>query len=260
MRIGLKLWSTDEWYVQPAQELFKKKVFDYIELFTEPNSFKHYGSQWKDIGIPFVLHAPHSMQDFNLSLQDHQCKNKTYCEEIQLYVKLLHPDFVIFHPGIIGTAQETVRQINLLKIEFPDIFKKALLENKPKIGLNHERCIGADPEELKEIIEQTQTGFCLDFGHAICYAASEGLDYQAAINRFLQYSPSIFHLYDGLTTSFNDGHMHLGTGNFDLSWLVENIPHKASVTIETIKNSKTGLKDFEIDVAAFRKIRYFTLS
>jgi deoxyribonuclease IV len=255
MRIGLKLWSTNDFYIPPAQDFFKRKIFDYVELFTEPNSFRSHGSQWRDIGIPFVLHAPHSMQGLNLSLPDNLSKNKTYCEEVQLYFDLLQPDYVVFHPGIMGSALETVRQINLLKNDFPDLFKKALMENKPKIGLNNERCVGVLPEELEEIVRQTQIGFCLDFGHAICAAAAEGKGYQEVINRFMTLLPSMFHLTDGLTASFIDSHLHFGTGDFNLSWLIAKISEQDSVTIETVKNSRTDLDDFEKDVAALRKIR-----
>lgn len=255
MRIGLKLWSTNEQYISPAQELFRKKIFDYIELFTEPDSFNRNGAQWKDIGIPFVLHAPHSMQGLNFSLPGNQSKNKAYCREVRLYFDLLQPEYVIFHPGIMGTAQETIRQINLLKTDFPEMFRKALLENKPKIGLNNEKCIGALPEEIEEITRETKTGFCLDFGHAMCAASAEGRNYRELINRFMDLSPSVFHLTDGLTSSFTDSHLHFGAGDFDLQWLAGTIPEQALVTIETVKNSKTDLNDFEEDVAFLRKIR-----
>lgn len=254
MRIGLKLWSTNGQYIAPAQELFRKKVFDYIELFTEPGSFRRHGAQWKDMGIPFNLHAPHFMQGLNFSLPDNLNKNKFFCEDVQRYLDLLQPDYVIFHPGVLGSAQDTVRQVNLLKIDFPDVFKKALIENKPKIGLNREKCVGASLEEIKGIIQQTQIGFCLDFGHAICYAAAEGRDYQEVIKSFMKLSPPIVHLSDGLTASFTDSHMHLGEGDFNLKWLVGIIPQQVSVTIETVKKSKADLNDFEIDVMTLRKI------
>jgi endonuclease IV len=255
MKIGLKLWSTNERYISPAQDLFKRKIFDYIELFVEPDSFSCCGTQWKDIGIPLVLHAPHSMQGLNFSLPDNLNKNKAYCEEVQLYLDLLQPDYVIFHPGVSGTAKETIRQINLLRNDCPDIFKKALIENKPKVGLNNERCIGALPEEIEEITRETRTGFCLDFGHAICAASAEGGDYRKLINRFMALSPSMFHLTDGLTASLMDSHLHFGAGDFDLRWLARTIPEQALVTIETVKDSTTDLNDFEEDVTFLRKIR-----
>ena len=254
MKIGLKLWSTNDFYINHAVKLFEKKVFDYIELFTEPNSFNSHAFYWKDIGIPFILHAPHSMQGLNLSLPEQQSKNKLYCEEIQLYFDLLKPDYIIFHPGILGTAHETIRQINLLKIDFPELFNKTLIENKPEFGLHQEKCIGASVEELSGIIQQTQLKFCFDLGHAICYAAANGLAYQNVINKFLKLQPTLFHLSDGLTSSFLDSHMHLGKGDFNLKWLLGIIPQHASVTIETIKNSKANLNDFEEDVSVLRRI------
>ena len=39
-KIGLKLWSLNENYIKPARELFKEKIYDYIELYAVPSSLE----------------------------------------------------------------------------------------------------------------------------------------------------------------------------------------------------------------------------
>ena len=36
--------------------------------------------------------------------------------------------------------------------QFPALFKRVLIENKPKVGLKGERCCGADPEEIRTVM------------------------------------------------------------------------------------------------------------
>ncbi len=56
--------------------------------------------------------------------------------------------------------------------KYADIFKIALIENKPAIGLSSERCICSSPEEISEILRSMQIGFCYDIGHSMCFAKS----------------------------------------------------------------------------------------
>ena len=61
MKLGLKIWSRNGNYVQPAVDLYEKGMFDYIELFAVPGSAS-YIEKWENLDIPFVLHAPHSQK------------------------------------------------------------------------------------------------------------------------------------------------------------------------------------------------------
>lgn len=260
MKIGLKLWSTNDYYVPSIHNLWGKKIFDYIELFIVPGSFSRYASIWKNIPVPYILHAPHSAQGLNFSIQNLQDSNRRHCEEIQRYAQSLRPQYVIFHPGVQGAVEETIRQINFFKNDFSDIFGTALIENKPKIGLNDEKCIGASPMEIDTIIKNTRLGFCLDFGHALCYAAAAEIDCFEVLRDFLAFSPAVFHLSDGHTNSVFDGHLHFGSGDYDLRRIVSPISTRTDsyITLETEKSSKENLDDFIKDANFLKRLLHET--
>jgi sugar phosphate isomerase/epimerase len=256
MKIGLKLWSTNDYYVPAIHDLLEKKIFDYIELFIVPGSFAEYVSVWKDFPVPFILHAPHSAQGLNFSLHTSQDLNRKHCEEVQNYIGSLFPKYVIFHPGSQGSSDETIRQITLFRKDFPDVFKIALIENKPKIGLNNENCVGASPMEIDRIMKEANVGFCLDFGHASCYAAAAEIDYYEVLRNFLAFSPTVFHLSDGRSNSIYDGHLHFGSGDHDLRKIISLISKKidSCITLETEKSSKENLDDFVEDVNFVKRL------
>lgn len=253
-KICLKIGSTNTTYIAPAIELYKKGVFDYIELYVNPGSMKDYLKCWRKEDFPFLLHAPHSYSGFNMSLKDFELRNKHTLIEIDSFRTALKPKLIIFHPGIQGSIDETLRQIILFKKDFPEIFNLAILENKPKISLNGEICLGASPEEMERLLHETGLGFCLDIGHAICYAAWAKNKFEVVIERFLKLNPIVFHLSDGDISSQTDSHLNFGKGNFDLYRLIEMIPYNAYVSIETNKDKKSNLKDFKNDVTIFKKM------
>lgn len=256
MQIGLKLWSINDNYLKPAQELYNRGLFDFIELMTVPGSYEKYGKLWQNLDIPFGIHAPHSYAGLNFSLQEKEKENIDVCRDVFRFFDLLKPAYIVFHPGIQGTAFETIRQINNLKKSYPLVFQKALIENKPMYGLKDEKCIGASPMEIHQIMDQTSMGFCLDFGHAYCYAATIGNNGETIINDFLQLKPKIYHVSDGQIDSDYDDHLHIGKGTYNISWLKEQCSQESKVIIETDKDYSDKLDDFIDDVYVFDPIRF----
>lgn len=49
-----------------------------------------------------------------------------------------------------------------------------------------------------------------------------------------------------------DEHLNFGTGSLDFHKIIEILPENINITIETVKNSKTNLKDFYNDVKYVR--------
>lgn len=256
VKLGLKIWSTNIGYINPTQELYKKRVFDYIELYVDPRSTPEDLLNWQKISIPFCLHAPHSYSGLNPSQPTMEDGNRLLIEKVEQFRKVLSPVQVIFHSGIDGSLEETIRQLKLFKSEFPEIFKIAVIENKPKLGLKQEHCVGSSPEEIARIIQAVGMGFCLDVGHAIYYSAWKGSDWQETVRDFLHLSPKMFHLSDGDIHSQTDKHYHFGKGNFDFLRIVEMMSSETCVTIETEKNSKDDLIDFENDARYLRGLYY----
>ena len=252
-KLGLKLWSSNSFYIKPAMDLYNEGIFDYVELYVVPGTEEGYLQEWEKTKFLFILHAPHAGAGFNLSLKECELKNRGLIEEVEFFRAALNPTQVIFHPGIHGSIEETIRQIAIFRNEFSNLFDLAVIENKPKMGLNGGICAGASPEEMKKILNETGFGFCLDNGHAICYSAWKKVEYEETIDKFLELDPKIFHLSDGDINSPTDMHLNLGMGNFELSTIISKIPLNACVSIETDKKSKSNLDDFEEDIAYFKK-------
>ncbi|HRR40868.1 MAG TPA: TIM barrel protein, partial [Syntrophales bacterium] len=242
IRLGLKIWSTNLFYVEPARELYRRKIFDYIELYAVPGSASSCIGAWSRMGIPFCLHAPHAYSGFNLAKWHQVEENRTLLDELRLFVESLQPAYVIFHPGIEGTAQETIRQIGVFRKTHDDVFCRALLENKPFLGIHGEICIGASPEEVSLLLKETGLQFCLDMGHALAYAAWAKRNPDVVLDEFLTLRPKMFHLADGDRDSFVDQHRNLGRGNYDIGGMLQRIPPGACLTLEAEKTPHLSLR------------------
>ena len=248
MQLGLKLGSKDINYTEDIYSLFDGEYFQYIELLAIPNSFGGTIQYWKQFSIPIIIHAPHSFAGMNLSLRKNREENLKILHETFSFADELKAEYIIFHSGVNGSIEETFYQIR------PFIDSRCLIENKPFIGLNDEKCLGAAPEDVSFILNELKTGFCFDLGHAICTANSlkkEPLEY---ITQFIQFSPRMYHLSDGNYTSEYDTHFHYGKGTYPLNELLKIIPDNSKVTNEARHDSDNDLGDFKIDSTYFSKI------
>lgn len=247
-RIGLKLWSINtDFYLKEAERLYGKGVFDYIELYVVPETLETLPA-WKGVNhIPFIIHNPHFMHGFNLAKAEKKERNKEIYEQTKLFADELNAKHIIFHGGIDGNVEETAAQ--LASFDEP----RALIENKPFIALPNRMggnfCRGATYDELKLIIETAKCGFCFDIGHAVCSANSQGKEPYAFLRELMRLKPAMFHLSDVTDmTSPYDNHPHLGTGQLDIARLkLEFFPGNAVISVETVKDSKERLDDFEKD-------------
>jgi deoxyribonuclease IV len=249
LRIGLKLWSTNDYYIRPAMELFEKKYFDYIELYAIPGSYAAFSGKWKELQVPFNIHAPHFNEGMNLAKKENEKKNLEMAFDALRFADVLKATQVIFHPGVEGDTNETIRQIKLINDD------RVLVENKPYISVDGKYvCNGHSVEEIRKILAGTGAGFCLDFGHAVCAANSLKIDPIKNIREFISLRPNLYHLTDGDYKSPFDRHMHYGQGNFPLKELFSMVPSGSSVTNEAVKDSKVNLDDFQRDMDQLKKL------
>ncbi len=249
-RIGLKLWSTNINYIPAAQVLFAQGIFDYVELFVVPGSGNAI-KDWRVLNVPYVLHAPHSYAGLNPADKARRAENLGLVRQVAEFVDALRPSKVIFHPGILYDLDEAIFQLNAFKQAFPWMSEKALVENKPGLGLNGEVCLGASEEQMKRVLQETGLGFCFDVGHAICHAVLAQKPWEKVVEGFLMMQPAMFHLSDG-PYSEKDKHLHLGEGQYDLASILERMPSEAVVTLETPKSFADSLDDFVKDAAMLR--------
>jgi len=241
LQLGLKLGSLNTNYTEDILSFYQDSYFQYIELFTVPESFNDTIKYWKHFSIPTVIHAPHSFAGMNLSIPEERENNKKKMQEAFRFADALKSEYIIFHSGVNGNIEETMYQLR------PFIDSRCLIENKPMKGLNDEKCLGSTPDEIKYILNELQTGFCFDFGHAICTANSlkkEPLDF---IKEFLSFYPRLYHFTDGDYKSEYDSHLHYGKGTFPINKLLKIIPSDEKVTNEAKHDAIDKLTDFKND-------------
>ena len=238
-KLGLKLGSKDTQYTDDILSYYDEGVFQYIELFAISDTFDDSVSYWKQFKIPFGIHAPHSAAGLNLACRENREINKSKIEESIKFADSLKADYIIFHSGVNGTCDEVVTQLK------PFVDSRFLIENKPIKGLDGSTCVGATISELDSIISELNSGFCLDFGHAICAARTQGfepLDYIKSLKE--KFNPIVYHLTDGDYESELDSHLHYGKGSFPLKDLLKFIPDNKMVTNEA---KWDDLKEFFLD-------------
>jgi endonuclease IV len=250
--IGLKLWSTNENYIQEAKRLFSEGVCQYIELYVVPDSFDKYSSLWLDLknklNIPFVIHAPHYGHGMNLAVKEKELSNAPMIAETKRFADALGVEIIIYHPGIQGDIHETVRQFQNMND------RRVVVENKPYIPVIGDAvCNGYSPEDINLVMEQADVGFCLDIGHAICAANSLNEPPLEYLKRFIALAPTMYHLTDGHYEESTDSHMHFDQGTFPLQDIIRLFPSKCMVTNEAIKDSTDNLNDFVEDIERLRQ-------
>ncbi|MBY0353734.1 sugar phosphate isomerase/epimerase [Candidatus Babeliales bacterium] len=251
-KFGLKVWSTNERYINDARKLYEQGLYSYIELYAVPGSFDRYVSLWTSLNIPFVIHAPHFAHGLNLSKKECEQSNQKILSESLRWADSLSALFVVVHPGVGGNIEQTAEQFK----KFFD--KRMLIENKPyhivpELG-NGQTAVGYLPEHIRAVMEFSGVGFCLDAGHAICAANALGYEPYYFVNQFNKLKPTMYHLTDGDQKGVYDVHWHFGAGTFDLGKIFSIYPTNSLLTIETEKKYQDSLADFEQDVAFLKTI------
>ena len=240
-RYGLKLWSGNHSYAEQASELLRTGTAHFIELFILPGTSMDDLQRWASLRAEFIIHAPHYDFGINLSDRNRISSNRAGIGEALNAADLLRADRVIVHPGVDGPVHETARQLS--RLHDP----RLVVENKPFFGRNDSRCTGSSPEEIGWLTRETGLSFCLDIGHAICSANARGIDPMRYLDAFLALKPVWYHLSDGPADGTRDRHLHFGAGGYDLRCILSKIPRPRNITIETEKDSRDRLDDFEAD-------------
>lgn len=247
IRVGLKLWSPNVALAAKAAELHASGWIDLIELYVVPGTFDETIAAWRDLGVPFMLHCPHSKHKFNLAKVELEEANAEKYREVRQFAEALSANVIVMHGGNRGEVSETIRQ--LIQLDDPRIH----LENKPKVSLSGGLCIGYSPEQVAQIVSEARLpGIVLDFGHATCAANSVGVDPFTMIDGFLELGPRIFHIGDGDRLSEKDNHFNFGEGSFDIARMLSLVPADSTLTLETPTDLDRGLLDFVENVSYLR--------
>ncbi len=245
MKIGIKVFSKNIEAIKVIKQYYAQGLFDYIELMALPNSYKRCIKYWRQLNIPFVVHAPHGMFGFNLADKKSRKRNKKMLAETLRYADALEASWVIIHPGLAGRLAESISQIKAFRQK-----KRLVIENMPFISLLQTKCLGHSSEEIKKIINQAGLGFCLDVVHAAKAAFAEGEPYLDYLNNFLRLKPKMIHLCDCTLTGCYDQHLNLGQGEIDfkeVARLITKYTPQAWITLEVPDKSYIKFKAFKRD-------------
>jgi endonuclease IV len=254
-KLGLKLWSVNESFMNEAVRLYQKGYFYYIELYAVPGSYARYHELWfsmrEKYNIPFMIHAPHYAHGFNLAEKNLEYFNMEMYKETKKFADKLKAKYIIFHGGVEGKLEETLRQLKVFNEP------RALIENKPYKVLSDSMvtlfCRGAKIDEVKIIIQEACSGLCFDIGHAICAANSLGKEPYEYVKEFIKLVPRMYHLTDieDMKSEF-DSHLNIGNGKLKIKKILNNLSVDAMITMETLKKSNDRLGDFIKDIDSIR--------
>lgn len=248
IQIGLKLYSTNTNLISEAQKLLDVEFYDFVELYVVPQSFNSSIKLWKNFGVKFIIHAPHSYHGINFAKADLAQVNRNNFDTTQSFAEELNADIIIVHCGNDGLLSESIKQIKALND------RRIIIENKPKISLDGKICVGYSPSEFLEMQKSgILNGIAIDFGHAVYASNSLCIDSIALIKELLKFRPKIFHVSDGYSSSQSDVHLNLGKGDLRITDFISLIPNNSMVTIETPREGN-NLKSFINDVEAFKKL------
>ena len=247
--IGLKLHSTNISLIAEAEKCKEEGFFDYVELYIIPGTYEETIEAWKKLDIPYVIHAPHSFHGVNLAQVDKREINLKHFNEARQFADDLGSDIIIVHGGNNGSFAETIHQIGLFNEQ------RIALENKPKIGIQNEECVGWSPDEFhRAMAVGVLSGTVLDFVHAVYAANSAKMDEMEIIKAFMVFHPKVFHLSDGDASSEKDIHLNFGKGSLNIAEFLSVIPEGALVAIETPHDESRGLEDFVNDIHFLRNL------
>lgn len=251
LHLGLKLFSLNREYIDEAVGLCSGNICSFIELYVVPGTFDEFAGLWKELNTDFIIHAPHSAHEFNLSKKEKFQENLLMLEEVMKFTEDLNARYVVLHPGISGDHKETIRQIKYVND------KRVLVENKPYKAPDGSICVGASYEQISSILESTGAGFCMDIGHGMKYSINTGIEPFGFLTRLIGLGPELFHACDGKYSSEYDEHLNIGDGDYDWGRIFSLIGGECKgrdmhITLETEKKKGHGLKDFITDASRVR--------
>ncbi len=244
MKIGIKLWNTNQEFFENAVKSYKKGEFDYLELSYISEDIEKI-KIFADHNVPIIVHAKTEHQGFSFSERSLEESNAMF-KGTQIFADKVNAKHIIVHPDF---GKEETFLLFLKNNQDPRI----LIENMPLKGLHGKNSIGHDIKQLKKFLNSGPFGFCLDFVHAAKAALSLKKEYKGFINELLDLKPTMFHLCDAKFNKEVDEHLNLGEGELDLEF-IKNILTKENKEVTLEVPLKNGLKNYLDNVKNLRSL------
>jgi len=240
VKLGIKLWSSNKNLLNEAVSLVERGIFDYVELKVVPGTECKYFDKAR---IPYIIHASSGINIADKNMEENNVEMIDLCLK---WKKQLNAMYLVLHPDY-GSLNVAVKTLNRFCGE--DI----LVENMPKIGINNEKMIGFNVEQMKKLL-RNEFGFCLDINHAIKAAISCKKEYKVFIEDMLELKPILCHFSDGSLKGEKDEHLDIGKGEYDIKLLCGYIK-RSSIEYLTMETPKSGDGSLEKDLDNVKKLR-----
>ena len=201
------------------------KVFDHWEIFAEaehrlPSVEARFRDLMPSYKLSYSIHAP--ISDINIGSLNERIREDSILEILTTAETAanLDIDLVTIHPGLssmavpymeekaVEKAKKSLRSIDRISSEYG---VRIAVENMPAFPF----MLGRTAEDLKELIGETNLGFCLDIGHANTTDQINEL-----IKEFRDRLINV-HIHDN--HGEHDEHLTLGEGNIDFKKVIDSL-------------------------------------
>jgi len=233
-----------------------------VKTFDDGNFLKHFGNSvdffevmtvqgndysfLRDFSLPIVIHAEHQGFGMNPADSTERTQNLKSINFARKIADLVKAKKIIVHPGEIGKGNKNCSLENSIELfnELDD--SRIIVENLPsKLNLTG---LCENPDEIKEFMKRTKTGFCFDVNHSITNLRILERDY-LFVKEYLQLLPTHYHIGG---QRFNDysAHFCFNNSDLDIKKVLSYYPSDAEITLET----EVDIRKTEEDVKLVRKI------
>ena len=242
MKVGIKLWSTNS-----VEYIDGAGFADFIEVMPvdEKSLQKFLGRDYE-----YTTHTPHESFGFNPVL-DYE-KSLKLLEKGIAAAKKLKSEKLVMHASYFfekPDEQAVQKAITMTaKLAKEGGFAGLLIENSTVYEAVKDCTryyIGHSYEQMKQLLELTGAGFCLDLEHAAIVAHQLGISFREQTSQLLKLKPSYFHL-SGAGFANHSQHISLFEGDVDKEFAREVIRKaKMPVCLETPIDMEQRKKEVE---------------
>ncbi len=236
MKVGIKLWSTN-----PQRYAEEAGFADFIEVMPVTlESVERLAKRKRE----YTIHVPH--EEFGFSPVSDFRKSQKLLQRAAAAAKILKAESLVMHTGYFNHSPSKAEVSEGIKaaarLVKSNPYGKILVENSVPVDVcktdrgKHYFCY--DHGELKELLETSGSGFCLDLEHAAITAHSLGKSYEDHVNELMKLRPDYFHLSGARVAEVDDTgeahHLSILEGDIPLGF-IKRLLRKANkpVCLET---------------------------
>lgn len=244
MEIGLKYFpGTLKRFMADPRFGEVLKLIDFVEL-TAVRGEDIAG--FEDFPKPITIHCMHSYPGFmfNPANPSKKQENRSLLETAIQAADTLGSDIIVVHTGVKESGSSLEEAGRFLK-GFRD--GRIRMENMPFKDWGFE-LMGNNPEEIRQLIEMTGHGFCLDLAHSAESCHFHGKGETLFTEEYLKLKPDYFHFSDTVLKEpgYSSYHKHLGEGHLDMKKMLRLLPEQARVCLEVPLDLDGRIRDIKI--------------